>query len=303
MEDSDKSWSFPTFADGTGAPSLIQMREVVIALARELLRRLSTGSNLLDVVRPTATIPAGWEHWHRHPELFFQVSGATRFFTPTGEIRLDPGRLLLLPPLAAHREVIEGEASQFQNFVFTMAERSISYHLALAPSDGSKRPRSVLPDVLAVEEPMAGTVLWLLASDDADVRAGALRAFLGMLRRSAEQALLPGDRESDRVRRAQQLIRSRLGSSSLSVVQVAHWVGCHPDHLTRTFKSETDQTVVGFIATERLNLAHSLLSDPRIRVAEAARLSGFTDPAYFSRLYRKRFGTPPSGRVLPRGQK
>ncbi|MBA3686593.1 MAG: helix-turn-helix domain-containing protein, partial [Planctomycetes bacterium] len=54
------------------------------------------------------------------------------------------------------------------------------------------------------------------------------------------------------------------------------------------------ETVVGHIRRARLQRARHHLADPQMRIREAARLAGFTDPAYFCRVWRRQYGRPPS---------
>ena len=71
-------------------------------------------------------------------------------------------------------------------------------------------------------------------------------------------------------------------------------------HLSRSQLNRLCRDVHGLSAKalllqEKLTLAEVLLSRGT-SVAETARACGFADPFYFSRLYRKRKGVPPSGR-------
>ncbi len=42
-----------------------------------------------------------------------------------------------------------------------------------------------------------------------------------------------------------------------------------------------------------MQLATRLLDDESLNIAQVARASGYTDPAYFSRVFRARFGQSP----------
>jgi AraC-like DNA-binding protein len=56
-------------------------------------------------------------------------------------------------------------------------------------------------------------------------------------------------------------------------------------------------TFTEFVLGERLGRAHRLLTDPRLferPVATIAFEVGFSDPSYFNRLFRRRFGDTPS---------
>lgn len=65
-------------------------------------------------------------------------------------------------------------------------------------------------------------------------------------------------------------------------------------HLSRLFKRETGQTVVGYITERRLQTARELLSEGLLSVKEVSARSGFGDPSYFSRVFTRKEGVSPS---------
>lgn len=64
-------------------------------------------------------------------------------------------------------------------------------------------------------------------------------------------------------------------------------------HFLRRFKRATGTTPWRYLTDLRLAKAKSLLADPAQSVSGAALAAGFADPAYFSRLFRKRTGVSP----------
>lgn len=98
---------------------------------------------------------------------------------------------------------------------------------------------------------------------------------------------------SSSVARAQAFVRDNL-SDPLAVADVAAAVGFHPDHLSHLFRRELGITVGGYLATCRLERAKQLLSTGAAPVAEVAAASGFRDPRYFSRAFRRATGLSPT---------
>lgn len=64
--------------------------------------------------------------------------------------------------------------------------------------------------------------------------------------------------------------------------------------LARKVKSLTSQTVNEFIRSLRLKRAALILSKDNLPIAEVSALTGFSDPAYFSRCFQKQFGQAPT---------
>lgn len=60
------------------------------------------------------------------------------------------------------------------------------------------------------------------------------------------------------------------------------------------FRSITGQSPRKWIERQRIDAVLGMLADPRVPVADAARLAGFDDPFHFARVVRRVTGRPPS---------
>ncbi len=67
------------------------------------------------------------------------------------------------------------------------------------------------------------------------------------------------------------------------------------EYLKKLFKQETGLTPLQYLTDKRLESAASILSTylGRRNVSETARMCGFADPLYFSRLFKKKYGVSP----------
>ena len=74
---------------------------------------------------------------------------------------------------------------------------------------------------------------------------------------------------------------------------IARQVGYAPDYLNRRLKAETGRGLRQARDAIRMERANRSLRAGRT-VAEAAHAAGFSDPAYFSRWFRKQTGSTPS---------
>ena len=297
VDDGDLTWTFPMRQVPASAPAVAVLRRIATAACQGLAERVRAGACPLQVAKPGPV--SGWSHWHPYPEFFIQCAGTSCFDVPGGELRLRAGTCQLFPPLAAHVEHDGDIRDPFCNLVVTVYDRTLSYHLALAVPGKPGEVHVATPDVIETDhQPLLTAMLGMATEGDADVVAAGLLTLCAHMRRAIASASPPGEDGSERVRRTRDLVRSRLTSGELSVARLAEWLGCHPDHLARCFRRETGETLVGHIVRSRLERARSLLADPGLRVADAAHLSGFADPAYFCRVWRQRYGTTPSaGRI------
>jgi len=87
-----------------------------------------------------------------------------------------------------------------------------------------------------------------------------------------------------------------LGRADLTIGSVAHRYGLSSRQAQRLFE-QVGSTFTEFVLEQRLLLARRLLLDPRNswrKVSDIAHSSGFSDLSYFNRVFRRRFGVPPS---------
>lgn len=72
------------------------------------------------------------------------------------------------------------------------------------------------------------------------------------------------------------------------------------DYIRKTFKKETGTTPHGYLLKERMTLAQQIISSgisnrfSPYSVSQIAEACGFSDPLYFSRVFKKYFGVSPS---------
>jgi YesN/AraC family two-component response regulator len=79
----------------------------------------------------------------------------------------------------------------------------------------------------------------------------------------------------------------------LDLESIARAVCTNKSHLCCQFKAETGMTVVEYLTKVRIDASKRLLMTS-LKAAEICTLVGFDDPYYFSRVFKKLVGTPPS---------
>lgn len=80
----------------------------------------------------------------------------------------------------------------------------------------------------------------------------------------------------------------------LTVARVAEAARCSPTTAQRLFRAHTGETMQEWIRHVRMREAGRLLRTTGLRVAEVARMVGYSDPLYFSRAFRRAYGVAPS---------
>ena len=82
--------------------------------------------------------------------------------------------------------------------------------------------------------------------------------------------------------------------SEISLEEVAKYVGVTPQHFSKIFKMETGIKYVDWLSELRIERAKEYLLEEKYTVKEVCFLVGYKDPNYFSRIFRKMVGVPPS---------
>lgn len=83
-------------------------------------------------------------------------------------------------------------------------------------------------------------------------------------------------------------------SHDISIDDVAKSVGVSRSHLYRVFMSNVGKSPIDYLTEYRINEACKLLRTGSLSIAEVAISVGFFDQFYFSRVFKKAMGMPPS---------
>ncbi len=82
-------------------------------------------------------------------------------------------------------------------------------------------------------------------------------------------------------------------SGELSLRSIAAALGFNATYLSAQFSRERGETLTAYIHTLRLQTARRLLDETDLPVADVAARVGMVDVAYFSRLFKKKYGLSP----------
>lgn len=88
-------------------------------------------------------------------------------------------------------------------------------------------------------------------------------------------------------------LEDRQSAQTLSIVKIASALGISAGHLSRMFKRATGVTLERYLMIRRIDAAKRLLLEPLENVSEIAERCGFSDPAYFARVFRRIAGCSP----------
>lgn len=104
------------------------------------------------------------------------------------------------------------------------------------------------------------------------------------------------------VSRSQHYLQAHFQESDLSLTRMAEDLGVTPAYLSTVFKKAAGMSVTQHIAMLRLEKAREMIKSSHLDIREVAERVGFNDEFYFSRCFKKYFGTPPSSVLRLQGQ-
>lgn len=120
---------------------------------------------------------------------------------------------------------------------------------------------------------------------------GRVRALLaGVLRAGIEGAR---NHMGDLVARGIRAIHERI-AEPLAVSTLARLLGCSEGYFHRTFRLTTGKTPNEYVSEVRVAHAKRLLADTGMSIQQVAELTGYADPLYFSRIFKRWTGLAPS---------
>jgi AraC-like DNA-binding protein len=286
----------------------VEMRTVLDQYVRQLSRDRFT----LRVPRDTPGVQTRrGMHYHYRPEVFLQLQGWTDFSFPRSSFRLSAGEVCIIPAGVPHGEVVGPEDDRpFRNLVAGFYNNTLSLHFAHEALPGK-------PDIESIEFFDAPNldVFLMLASTAArtgitqspardTVLKGLLTALLGLFRNLVESGSGQLNSDIGKVFQAKCRVRERFADPDLCVQHIADSLGCSPDYLSHLFHTETKERLTHYIQRIRIESAVLALDATTLTISEIAYASGFADPAYFARVFKRhRSVTPQEFRVQLEAQR
>lgn len=97
-----------------------------------------------------------------------------------------------------------------------------------------------------------------------------------------------------------ELIEENIASPELSVKWLGKQLYINESYLSRLFKTEQNISLIKYIMQKKMETAKKYLDEGGSNLQQIARLSGFTDPLYFGKCFKKHYGLSPSRYIQAR---
>lgn len=215
-------------------------------------------------------------HSHKAWELIYNLKGCGTMLIDGVPYPFAPGSIILCPPGSSHTKTSE---EGFEDCYLGISQWNLP------------------PDVYILEDDQAGRIAkllevlnltWLETKSD-PVCQDLMQAVVGLL-----QPGLSGTDENKYVQILRLRIITRYTDPALRLQELQEDIPINPDYLRRLFRQKHTMAPHEYLTKLRVEHAANLLRHEGASVSEAAFRSGFYDPLYFSRVFRRRMGVPPS---------
>ncbi len=224
-------------------------------------------------------------HHHRFAQTLCYLSGRGQLLAPPLNHEIHPGAIVLVPPGQSHgfREVGGRRPLALAlDFEMTGLTKTRLRMCQLNESEAA-RIRHHLSVISQIKDPAAKDSRLIAASAALailDIQLRAIGIFPG------RAASIPGY-----VKKIQNLL-SDPNNSNRSIAELASKAGYQPDYLNRRHKQTTGLTLRQQRNALRLEKSKRLLAK-NLPVADVAEGSGFEDPNYFTRWFKRQTGLTP----------
>lgn len=103
------------------------------------------------------------------------------------------------------------------------------------------------------------------------------------------------DKSEMMIRRCVEMIEENFSDPNFCIETMANQIGVSVNYLGRQFKRVTGRSIIDKITSKRLEEAQRLLLETDDSIKQVAKRVGFFDNNYFTLVFKKKYGMPPTG--------
>ncbi len=255
------------------------------------------------LINGTDTLP----HWHNHFEMVFPRKGSCTVYINGTSYTVSHRELILVPPGSLHSifprdgsaycAVVAGESlfgglnsdRHFSQVFLPFMSIGLYPPIILSEKDNTYKRCFELVDQLYLE--------YLEKQQGYQARIKSLLVlFFSYLNTSLPDNFF----DDNKISSSENIIKNSLDYLNLhyeeriTVNRMSEYCHLSVQHFSRLFKAYTGKTFVEYLTLLRLEHARKLLKGTDIPIIQIPDLVGFCNGNYFSRLYKRHYGCPPS---------
>ncbi len=243
--------------------------------------------------------PHALHHFRRRDEgslqniLIYCIDGKGWFDTGEGVQQVKPNHYFVIPAGTPHQYGADRESPwsiYWMHFSGVMASRLIDRPNQAIEIDLARNAR--FTDRILLFEEIYRNLEMGYSIDNLEYASICLWHMLGSFKYLSQFRKIKEMSQTDPVSRSIEYMRANL-SEKLSLETIASSCGLSLSHFCFLFKSKTQRTPLDYLTHLRIQQACQLLDFSGLKTGEIARKTGYEDPFYFSRVFKKIMGSSP----------
>ena len=233
-----------------------------------------------DIILAMQQLPTSAPVRHQHDswEMLYCSQGACSLVFETSALPCSAGDMVIIPPDMPHSLVSQGDAVCI---LLHISDAALALRQPAVLHDDENR------SLLHVFEDAH-----YLFHSGAEHRAALLPAY-GQLLSQHVSCRSSSSPRSQVVEEIAQSIMQNYANPHYELDELLRSAPYCYDYLCRLFRQEMHTTPHKYLSNLRLQTAADILRAGGSSITEAARMCGYQDPLYFSRMFKKKFGVSP----------
>lgn len=213
-------------------------------------------------------------HCHDFPELMYYFKGEGVLRTEQGNVPFSPGVAILVPAKVMHGSVSN---DGFKNISIGFGKKLSVGNELIVKNDNEFSDLYHLCDMIYR--------LFLQSSAEYTTVSSVLTAIASILTKKND--------DCDFIERLTSTIINKFCDVNFNLTKEMCDTGYATDYVRTLFKKKLGVTPLKYLTELRLKYADNLLKISNMSVTDVATASGFSDPLYFSKLYKNKYGVSP----------
>jgi AraC-like DNA-binding protein len=272
----------------------------VKAIISQQIERIDTGALALKIPnggKEGQSLQDG--HMHVNAEIFIQQKGSTRFQFQDQALTISPGEVCVIPTLIAHRESGGKVQGDFAYLVIMIEKEYLSFHIGKLNDNG-------VPYIFYIEGTKIDALWsffnyvenicryhWLKNERAEIISTNMFKVLLQSLDYFLSENTTLLYSVNEKIQNVRKIIFQEITNSELSVRYIAEKLNISADYISHYYKKETGQTIIEYINELRLEKAVYFLEKTVLNISEIAWACGYTEPGYFTRVFKERYKVSP----------
>ena len=222
-------------------------------------------------------------HTRIYDTISIRLSGSCDFKIQKDNFSVSRGKLLYLPKNVEYQQSTENETL-------------VAIHFNNYSSDPSQKAEVIEIEDINYIESLINQMYDVWKSRNVGYQykcTSLLYELLYYLRCREHEEAIGAISDESKIKKALDIIHSSYRTKQIEICELAKSCALSETYFRKLFKKTHGVSPIQYVIDLRVDFASHLLQSRLYTISEVATKSGFTDPKYFSRVFKARFGLTP----------